>query len=156
VHRLAQIIAEKLTDLENHETVAEHNSELFTKLTFFYFLNYNAALFYIAFLKKSVEGACFDPLTGLNDCGRELGTQTLIVYLSNDFGWRMCTSVILPPLINFIKGKMNDLDEVSSTKRACSFSTMGHFGSDCATFWTVNAHQCPHGMITFLGPIKQL
>jgi hypothetical protein len=106
-----QIIAEALTDIENHKTVADHNSELFRKLTFFYFINYNAALFYIAFLKKSVEGECYDPLTGLKDCGRELGTQTLIVYLSNDFGWRMCTSVILPPLINYVKGKLNDLDE---------------------------------------------
>jgi hypothetical protein len=35
-----------MTDYENHKTIAEHNSALFSKLTSFYFINYYASLFY--------------------------------------------------------------------------------------------------------------
>jgi hypothetical protein len=80
--------------------------------TLFYFINYNAALFYIAFIKEHVEDAgCYDHLTGLNDCGRELGTQVLVLYLCNDFGWRMCTSIIIPALMKIVIARTNDLDE---------------------------------------------
>jgi len=39
-------IAHILTNFENHKTVVEHNSALFTKLTLFYFVNNYATLFF--------------------------------------------------------------------------------------------------------------
>lgn len=48
---LYKSLAEVMTEFENHRTVLEHNSELFKKLTFFYFINNYGTLFYIAFIK---------------------------------------------------------------------------------------------------------
>ncbi len=45
------VVAEMLTTRENYKTVAEHNSELFKKTSFFFFINSYNTLFYIAFLK---------------------------------------------------------------------------------------------------------
>jgi anoctamin-10 len=44
-------IADKLTEFENHKTTLAHNSNLFRKLTAFYFVNNFGTLIYIAFIK---------------------------------------------------------------------------------------------------------
>ena len=63
-----------LTDFENHKTLEEHNSALFSKLTVFYFVNNYMTLFYIAFAKSSIEG-CTNPFTESTTCGLELTIQ---------------------------------------------------------------------------------
>lgn len=91
-------VAVFMTDLENHKTIVEHNTALFQKLTFFYFINYYVTLFYIAFIKGSVEG-CYAPLAKTSFCGHELAFQVAIVFFVNDFCWRMCTSVGIPYIV---------------------------------------------------------
>lgn len=78
-------VATKVTEYENHRTIAEHNSQRFKKLTIFHFLNSYAVLFYIAFVK----GDCNDVLSGSSYCGRELGLQTLSTFIFNDFFTRI-------------------------------------------------------------------
>jgi anoctamin-10 len=85
-------LAEFMTEFENHRTLAEHNSELFKKLTFFYFINYYASLFYIAFVKVTVEG-CLEAVSGSDHCGHELALQVLVVFVGNDFANRISNSV---------------------------------------------------------------
>jgi hypothetical protein len=58
---LYQALAERLTEFENHLTVADHNGALFKKLFSFYFVNYYTTLFYIAFVKRHREG-CYEPV----------------------------------------------------------------------------------------------
>ena len=125
---LYQGVAEHLTNLENHRTAAEHNEELFRKLTFFYFINYYASLFYVAFFKGSMSaGGCLDPLTGSTSCGRELATQTAVLFLSNDFGWRIFASLGMPALISWAKQTFNDLDESKMDPVELQFVTMGRY-----------------------------
>lgn len=89
-------VATFMTHYENHKTVTEHNSELFKKLTLFYFVNNYSTLFYIAFIKSSFEG-CIDPVTAKQTyCGLELSIQVAVVFLVNDFGTRIANSVIIP------------------------------------------------------------
>eukprot|EP00615_Pteridomonas_danica_P004290 CAMPEP_0114374788 /NCGR_PEP_ID=MMETSP0101-20121206/35870_1 /TAXON_ID=38822 ORGANISM="Pteridomonas danica, Strain PT" /NCGR_SAMPLE_ID=MMETSP0101 /ASSEMBLY_ACC=CAM_ASM_000211 /LENGTH=830 /DNA_ID=CAMNT_0001528687 /DNA_START=1 /DNA_END=2493 /DNA_ORIENTATION=- len=92
---LYKSVAERLTEFENHRSLAQHNSELFKKLTFFYFINYYASLFYIAFVKISVEG-CLEALSGSDHCGHELAIQVAVVFIGNDFANRISNSIILP------------------------------------------------------------
>jgi len=58
-------IAEVLTEFENHKTTLAHNSNLFRKLTAFYFVNNFGTLIYIAFIKvyriPGVRVCCFFP-----------------------------------------------------------------------------------------------
>mmetsp|Transcript_29683 Transcript_29683/g.34946 ORF Transcript_29683/g.34946 Transcript_29683/m.34946 type:complete len:569 (-) Transcript_29683:973-2679(-) len=113
-------VADVMTNYENHKTVADHNSALFKRLTTFYFINYYATLFYIAFVKASVEG-CFDPIGGEDYCGRELSLQVGMVFLVNDFGNRIFVSLIQPFLTRQYKsfmimhatdmGKMGPIEE---------------------------------------------
>lgn len=85
-------LASVMTEFENHRSLAEHNSELFKKLTFFYFINYYASLFYIAFIKVSVEG-CLEAMSGSDHCGHELAFQVFVVFVGNDFANRISNSV---------------------------------------------------------------
>ena len=112
-----KIVADKLTDFENHKTTNEHNAALFRKLTLFYFLSNFSAPLYIAFIKASTETAgCSDPITGESTsgreadgdldamdpsdraCGLELSLNVAILFLFNDFGTRMVNSLIVPRL----------------------------------------------------------
>jgi len=52
-------IADKLTEFENHKTTLAHNSNLFRKLTAFYFVNNFGTLIYIAFVKVPNQRAPF-------------------------------------------------------------------------------------------------
>lgn len=88
-------VAEALTVYENHKTQTDHNSALFRRLTFFYFINYYATLFYIAFFKGDIEG-CYEAIVASPYCGRELAVQVFIVFIVNDFANRFSMSVILP------------------------------------------------------------
>lgn len=88
-------VANWMTNFENHKTIADHNSALFNRLILFYFINYYATLFYIAFIKSSVEDGCADIFNGQH-CGRELSIQVGMVFLVNDFGNRIFVSVIQP------------------------------------------------------------
>jgi anoctamin-10/anoctamin-7 len=56
MNEIYKVVARKLTDWENHETDSVHNDSLATKLFLFQFVNSYNSLFYIAFLKNSVEG----------------------------------------------------------------------------------------------------
>ena len=49
-------VARKLTDWENHEVDTTYNANLASKLFLFQFVNSYNSLFYIAFLKSSLEG----------------------------------------------------------------------------------------------------
>jgi len=101
-----QRIAVWMTNYENHRSQLEHNSSLFTKLTSFYFINYFASLFYIAFIKTSVEPqGCTEPLSGSTYCGRELSVQVIMVFFVNDFFNRLTNSVILPFFMRMMKRK---------------------------------------------------
>ena len=104
---LYKFIATRVTEYENHRTIAEHNSQLFKKLTTFYFMNSYSALFYIAFVKSE----CYDPLSGSTYCGRELGVQVFIVFLVNDFLSRMIASVVIPTLSRLFKQRAASRDE---------------------------------------------
>jgi hypothetical protein len=117
-----KIVADWLTDFENHKTILDHNAALFRKLTLFYFLSNFSAPLYIAFMKSTVEdGGCSDPLTGETTwaegsvpgdllretssnraCGLELGTNVLILFLGNDFAGRLANSVIFPRIARFL------------------------------------------------------
>lgn len=89
-----QWIAEKLTEFENHKTTKMHNASVFKKLTLFYFINYYATLFYIAFVKSYAEGDCEEPVDPrFRYCSLELSLNVAMVFLVNDFAWRMSTSV---------------------------------------------------------------
>lgn len=66
-----------LTDWENHETDTTFNDALATKLFLFQFVNSYNSLFYIAFLKGSLEG-CAD-----NDCMSELEIQLSTIFITN-------------------------------------------------------------------------
>ena len=94
-------LAKAMTDYENHKTVLEHNSELFQKLSLFYFCNNYSTLFYISFGKRFVEG-CHDPIYQSDSCGLELSFQVMTVFLVNDFFSRMMNSVVQP----YVKGKL--------------------------------------------------
>jgi hypothetical protein len=66
MNKVYTLVAKKLTDWENYETESMYNDSLATKLFLFQFVNSYNSLFYIAFLKSSVEG-CID-----DDCMMEL------------------------------------------------------------------------------------
>jgi hypothetical protein len=88
-------IAQVLTNYENYKTMNDHNSALFKKLCGFYVINYYATLFYIAFVKGDTKEGCtgYAPLFERTEyCGMELSLQVAMVFLVNDFAWRMCTS----------------------------------------------------------------
>ncbi|GMF28798.1 unnamed protein product [Phytophthora lilii] len=69
-------VARKLNDLENHRTDAEYESYLVIKVFLFQFCNSFASFFYIAFLKREVEGACLN-----DDCMNEVRDQLLTLFL---------------------------------------------------------------------------
>jgi hypothetical protein len=52
------ILAEYLTSWENHRTQSEYESHLVTKTFLFRFCNSYSSFFYIAFIKRQVEGRC--------------------------------------------------------------------------------------------------
>jgi anoctamin-10/anoctamin-7 len=66
MNTIYRVVARKLTDWENHETDSLYNDSLAIKLFLFQFVNSYNSLFYIAFLKSSLEG-CID-----GDCMHEL------------------------------------------------------------------------------------
>lgn len=88
-------IARWMTEYENHKLETKHDSALFRRLTFFYFINYFSHFLYTAFLKMYIEG-CNHSFLDSTHCGRELGLQVTVVFLINDFGQRMVNSVITP------------------------------------------------------------
>jgi hypothetical protein len=108
-------VATFMTHYENHKTVTDHNSELFKKLTLFYFVNNYATLFYIAFVKSTFEG-CIDPITGSTSCGLELSIQVAVVFLFNDFGTRITNSVILPFIMRWYHNYKADNDKTMVAK----------------------------------------
>jgi hypothetical protein len=104
---LYKYVATRVTEYENHRTIAEHNSQLFKKLTSFYFLNSYSALFYIAFVKAE----CYEPISGSSYCGRELGVQVFMVFLVNDFFTRLMASVVQPTVSRLLKQRASAHDE---------------------------------------------
>lgn len=107
---LYKYLAEVMTEFENHRSLIQHNSELFKKLTFFYFINYYASLFYIAFVKISVEG-CLEAISGSDHCGHELALQVAIVFVGNDFANRMSNSLLIPFVTRKFKAYMIARDD---------------------------------------------
>ena len=91
-------------------------------------INYYASLFYIAFFKGWLEPAgCLDLLTGSTSCGRELATQTIVLFLSNDFAWRLYKSIVEPPMLRYLRASINDLDEDLMCPPELQYATMGAY-----------------------------
>mmetsp|Transcript_49259 Transcript_49259/g.111764 ORF Transcript_49259/g.111764 Transcript_49259/m.111764 type:complete len:566 (-) Transcript_49259:236-1933(-) len=100
-----RMIAERLTDYENHKTVDEHNGSLFQKLTAFYFVNNYSSLFYQAFFRAQIEG-CGGELGSSVDtdyCGRGLAILVAMVFFVNDFGIRIMRSLVMPRIMSMYK-----------------------------------------------------
>ena len=72
-------VAKWLTKWENHENDSHYHDALATKLFLFQFVNSYNSLFYIAFLKNTVEG-CRD-----EDCMHELTIQLSTIFITNLF-----------------------------------------------------------------------
>lgn len=72
-----QIIARKMTDWENQETERKYYDSLTLKLFCFQFVNSYSSLFYIAFIKESIDG-CTD-----GDCMFELQIQLISIFITN-------------------------------------------------------------------------
>jgi hypothetical protein len=51
-----RVVAKKLTDYENHRTQEKYEGYLYTKVFAFEFVNYNATLFYLGFIKGRFYG----------------------------------------------------------------------------------------------------
>jgi Calcium-activated chloride channel len=97
------IVALKLNDWENHETENAYNDNLALKLFLFKIVNSYAGLFYIAFFKSDC---------GEEGCVSELGTQILVLFLTNTF---MNALELGIPLI---KWKLDILKEDKKIKKA--------------------------------------
>src|SRR5690554_3240474 len=50
------VVADALTDRENHRTDTQYEDSLIAKLFLFQFVNSYASLFYVAFVQQAVEG----------------------------------------------------------------------------------------------------
>jgi hypothetical protein len=74
-------VAKKLNDLENHRTDREYENHLIVKVFLFQFCNSFASFFYIAFVKRSIEGHCLPSAFSKDDCLTELRDQLLILFL---------------------------------------------------------------------------
>ena len=72
-------VAVRLNDWENYETQSEYMDALTGKLFCFQFINGYISLFYIAFVKKHLEG-CTD-----GDCLHDLSVQLGSIYITNLF-----------------------------------------------------------------------
>ncbi|KAL3672161.1 hypothetical protein V7S43_002824 [Phytophthora oleae] len=72
-----RLVAKKLNDMENHRTDGEYENYLAIKVFMFQFCNSFASFFYIAFIKRQLEGSC---LYG-DDCMKELRDQLLVLFL---------------------------------------------------------------------------
>lgn len=77
MNQIYKIVATKLTDWENHEIDSSYNQALAIKLFLFQFVNSYNSLFYIAFLKGTLEG-CNNA-----DCMGELETQLAVIFVTN-------------------------------------------------------------------------
>ncbi|DAZ98242.1 TPA: hypothetical protein N0F65_011710 [Lagenidium giganteum] len=74
-------VARVLNEWENHRTDREYENHLVLKVFLFQFCNSFASLFYIAFIKTSVEKTSTNPGCMNGDCMDELGNQLLILFL---------------------------------------------------------------------------
>lgn len=74
-----QAVAHWLTERENYRTDLQFQDSLIAKLVVFQFINNFSALYHIAFVKKSLEGACDG-----DDCGQELAWTLLSIFV-----WRL-------------------------------------------------------------------
>ena len=70
------ILAKKLTNFENHETMQEHNDSLIIKLFIFRFINSYLTLLKIALLHKDCDN---------NSCMSQLGYQLMIIFSTSIF-----------------------------------------------------------------------
>lgn len=69
-------VAKRLNDYENHRTDREYENHLVIKVFLFQFCNSFASFFYIAFVKRPLEGQCLH-----EDCMSELQSQLLVLFL---------------------------------------------------------------------------
>lgn len=76
-------VAQKLNEWENHETESQANDSYAVKLFMFRFINSYISLFYVGFLKNSVEGC------GDKGCMAELRVQLGTIFITN-----LCMNVV--------------------------------------------------------------
>lgn len=70
-----RIVAQKMTEYENHRTQTEVNDAMIVKLFLFSFFNSYAPAIYIAFVKKAVNDTC-----NSDSCMGELGQSMAIIF----------------------------------------------------------------------------
>lgn len=72
-------ITRKITDWQNYSTQTKYENALALKYIFFEFINNYSSLFYIAFIKRSIEGKCLN-----NDsCVDEMNIQIYMILATN-------------------------------------------------------------------------
>jgi hypothetical protein len=136
-------VAEFLTEFENHKTILEFNSALFRKLTFCYFVSNFAAPFYIAFIKKGMEG-CKD-YSSYDNCGLELTIIIAFAFVGNDFGGRMSTSLVIPRLMAKYK------EWEAKNDQTVDYENMGPVEKQCKFIMSILLH---HFNLKLLGHLK--
>lgn len=84
-----KIVAQKMTNFENHRTQTEVNDAMIVKLFVFSFFNSYAPAIYIAFIKKAVNDTC-----NSDSCMGELGQSMAIIFTVRSLSIHVITFVV--------------------------------------------------------------
>jgi hypothetical protein len=84
-----QMVAQKLTDLENHRTDTAYEDSLIVKLFCFQFVNSYASFFFLAFIAGNLERPIEAPEDYLGQCGATNCMKPLSINLAIIFGTRL-------------------------------------------------------------------
>lgn len=131
-------IAEILTEFENHKTTLAHNSNLFRKLTAFYFVNNFGTLIYIAFVKVAnclrrllvvlylQMSLCNESSKNILDMSQSLLSclvedQTLSMHLCERFTclWGMLCALGRLRWLQYIQGSMEGCKDAFTGSSSC-------------------------------------
>jgi hypothetical protein len=112
-----QLVATKLTDLENHRTDTAYEDSLIVKLFIFQFINSYASFFFLAFVAGNLDRPDNVPTDYAGQCGATSCMEPLSINLAIIFGSRLTISNVIDIAVPYIthqrkiKAEAKDVDE---------------------------------------------
>eukprot|EP00698_Gefionella_okellyi_P015918 TRINITY_DN4523_c0_g1_i1.p1 TRINITY_DN4523_c0_g1~~TRINITY_DN4523_c0_g1_i1.p1 ORF type:complete len:721 (-),score=185.11 TRINITY_DN4523_c0_g1_i1:896-3058(-) len=120
LNKIYVVVANKLTDWENHRTETEYQDALITKTFLFQFINSYFTMFYIAFFKSKyplcIFGACRIDTCVDSSCFYELQNQMLIIFGVKALALQAVE--VLLPLVKYWITRQVDAHRVSQSLKA--------------------------------------